>query len=75
MIVTGLPQQIAGLREQLTVAQQQLQASRLENALLRQKLDALARRYFGRKSEQLGGDQPIKSGFLSKDFCFLNKGK
>ena len=57
MIVTGLPQQIAGLREQLTVAQQQLQESRLENLLLRQKLDALARRYFGKKSEQLSGEQ------------------
>ena len=57
MIVTALQQQIAGLREQLTVAQQQLQASRLENLLLRQKLDALARRYFGKKSEQLNGEQ------------------
>ena len=57
MIVTALQQQIAGLREQLTVAQQQLQESRLENLLLRQKLDALARRYFGKKSEQLSGDQ------------------
>ena len=39
------------------MAQQQLQESRLENSLLRQKLDALARRYFGKKSEQLSGDQ------------------
>ena len=57
MIVTALQQQIAGLREQLTVAQQQLQESRLENLLLRQKLDALARRCFGKKSEQLSGEQ------------------
>ena len=57
MIVTGLPPPIAGLREQLTVAQQELPAARLEIARRRQKLDALARRYFGKKSEQLSGDQ------------------
>ena len=33
--------------------QQALEASRRENTILRQKLDALARRFFGKKSEQL----------------------
>jgi len=34
-----------------------LEASRRENTLLRQKLDALARRFFGQKSEQLNAAQ------------------
>lgn len=45
------------LREQLTSVQQALQAARVENTLLRQKLDALARRIFGKKSEQLSAAQ------------------
>ena len=57
MIVTGRPQPIAGRREPLPGAPQQLQEARLENLLLRQKLDALARRYFGKKSAQLSGAQ------------------
>ncbi len=45
------------LREQLAAAQQSLEAARLENTLLRRKLDALARRIFGKPSEQLDGAQ------------------
>ena len=37
--------------------QQALEQTRRENTLLRQKLDALARRFFGKKSEQLNAAQ------------------
>lgn len=42
--------QVSSLKEQLAQA-------RLENELLKQKLDALAKRIFGKKSEQLSPDQ------------------
>jgi len=45
------------LREQLACAQESLQAAHLEINLLRHKLDALARRIFGKKSEQLDAAQ------------------
>ncbi len=57
MTVTQLQQQNAGLREQIAALQQQLQETQREAVLLRQKLDALARRCFGKKSEQLSSAQ------------------
>ena len=57
MTITQLQEQNAGLREENAALRQQLEASRLEALLLRQKLDALARRYFGKKSEQLNPAQ------------------
>lgn len=52
-----LQQQNAGLREQNAALQQQLQDAQREAVWLRQKLDALARRCFGKKSEQLSSAQ------------------
>ena len=54
-----LQQQVALLQETPLLRQslnhpQALEESRIENTLLRQKLDALARRLFGKKSEHLG---------------------
>ncbi len=49
--------QINALREQIVSLPQTLEASRRENTILRQKLDALARRFFGKKSEQLDAAQ------------------
>ena len=45
------------LSRQLTECRQALVLARRENELLRQKLDALARRFFGKKSEQLNAAQ------------------
>jgi transposase len=45
--------QIAAREAQLTATRDQLAAAELEIHFLRQKLDALARRLFGKKSEQL----------------------
>ncbi len=53
----GLQLQIDALQQQLAALLQALQAARRENTLLRQKLDALARRYFGKQSEQLDAAQ------------------
>lgn len=47
----------AELARQLTECQEALEQSRRENALLRQKLDALARRFFGVSSEALNPAQ------------------
>jgi transposase len=52
-----LPNEIQSLREQIAALQQALESSRIENTLLRHKLDALARRMFGKKSEQLDAAQ------------------
>jgi transposase/regulator of replication initiation timing len=52
-----LQQQVASLRQALEQTRQALEESRRENTVLRQKLDALARRFFGRKSEQLNAAQ------------------
>jgi transposase len=52
-----LPTQIDTLQAQLASLQQALEAARRENTILRQKLDALARRFFGKKSEQLDAAQ------------------
>lgn len=45
------------LQQILGQTQQALEDSRRENTLLRQKLDALVRRYFGKQSEQLDAAQ------------------
>ena len=45
------------LAGQLHECRAALALARQENALLRQKLDALARRFFGKKSEQLNAGQ------------------
>src|SRR5687767_6167831 len=57
MTITQLQEQNAGLREENAALRQQLEESRREALLLRQKIDALARRYFGKKSEQLSSAQ------------------
>jgi transposase len=54
---TSLQSQLRELREQVAVLQEALEQSRRENTILRQKLDALARRFFGKKSEQLNAAQ------------------
>ena len=53
----ALQAQLRSLQQTLQQTQQALEASRRENTLLRQKLDALARRFFGKKSEQLDAAQ------------------
>jgi transposase len=57
MNLAELQTQINRLQEQVASLQQALEQSRRENAVLRQKLDALARRFFGKKSEQLSAAQ------------------
>src|SRR5271154_4142354 len=52
-----LQQQVSSLQETLVQTRQALEESRRENTVLRQKLDALARRFFGKKSEQLNAAQ------------------
>src|SRR5512134_3163461 len=52
-----LQTELRALREQIGSLQQALEATRHENTLLRQKLDALARRFFGKRSEQLDAAQ------------------
>jgi transposase len=52
-----LQAEVQTLRQQVAALQEALEQSRRENALLRQKLDALARRFFGKKSEQLNAAQ------------------
>jgi transposase len=49
--------QVAALQQALEQTRQALADSRRENTVLRQKLDALARRFFGKKSEQLNAAQ------------------
>ena len=53
----SLQNQLRELREQVASLQEALEQSRRENTILRQKLDALARRFFGKKSEQLNAAQ------------------
>lgn len=53
----SLQTQLHELREQVAVLKEALELSRRENTILRQKLDALARRFFGQKSEQLNAAQ------------------
>ena len=53
----ALHAQVAALQQSLQQTQQALEIARRENTVLRQKLDALARRFFGKKSEQLNAAQ------------------
>ena len=53
----ALHAQVASLQHALQQTQQALEIARRENTVLRQKLDALARRFFGKKSEQLNAAQ------------------
>ncbi len=57
MHAAPLPYETQTLRDQIGALQQALEDARRENTLLRQKLDALARRFFGKKSEQLDAAQ------------------
>ncbi len=52
-----LQQQVAALQQALVETRQALEDSRRENTLLRQKLDSLARRFFGKQSEQISEAQ------------------
>jgi transposase len=52
-----LREEVASLKQLLDRTQQALEHSQRENAILRQKLDALAKRFFGKKSEQLNSAQ------------------
>ena len=52
-----LQAQLASLQQTLQQTQQANEVLRRENTVLRQKLDALARRFFGKKSEQLNAAQ------------------
>ncbi len=54
---TALPTEINALREQVSALQAALAAARSEIGWLRQKLDALARRFFGVSSEALSPAQ------------------
>jgi len=49
--------ELRALREQVAALTEALEQARRENTILRQKLDALARRFFGKKSEQLDAAQ------------------
>jgi transposase len=55
--IDTLRQQMKSLQQALEQTRQALEVSQRENTLLRQKLDALARRYFGKQSEQLNAAQ------------------
>lgn len=57
MTAAALQMQVDALQEQVVLLQKSLEDSRRENTLLRQKLDALAQRFFGKKSEQLDSQQ------------------
>jgi transposase len=57
MTPATLQTQLRELREEVAVLREALEQSRRENTILRQKLDALARRFFGKKSEQLNAAQ------------------
>jgi transposase len=57
MNLAQLQRQINRLQEQVSSLEQALEQARRENTVLRQKLDALARRFFGQKSEQLNAAQ------------------
>jgi len=48
--IQRLQEQVASLQEILAQTRQALEESRRENTILRQKLDALARRFFGKRA-------------------------
>ena len=53
----SLQSQLRELRQQVASLREALEQSRRENTLLRQKLGALARRFFGKQSEPLNAVQ------------------
>jgi len=53
----SFPAELKVLRDEIVSLKHALEQSQRENAILRQKLDALARRFFGKKSEQLNPAQ------------------
>ena len=53
----SLQTELRVLREEVASLREALELSRRENVILRQKLDALALRFFGKKSEQLNAAQ------------------
>ena len=53
----ALKEQFAALQHALQETQHALEHARRENTIWRQKLDALARRFFGKQSEQLSAAQ------------------
>jgi transposase len=55
--INALKDQLASLQQALEQSRQALEDCRRQNTILRQKLDALARRFFGQKSEQLNAAQ------------------
>jgi len=57
MNLASLQTELRALRQQVAGLKEALEQSRRENTLLRQKIDALARRFFGKKSEQLNTAQ------------------
>jgi len=57
MSLATLQSQLRQLSDQVAGLQKALAQSQQENKILRQKLDALARRFFGKKSEQLNAAQ------------------
>ena len=57
MDIAALQTQNQLLQQQVSLLSEALQLARLENALLRQKLDKLCRRFFGQQSEQLNDAQ------------------
>lgn len=57
MSVDALQSELRALREQVAALTAALEQARRENTLLRQKLDALARRCFGKQSEALDAAQ------------------
>jgi transposase len=57
MDIAALQTQNQLLQQQVSLLSEALQLARIENALLRQKLDKLCRRFFGKQSEQLNDAQ------------------
>ena len=57
MDIAALQTQNQLLQQQVSLLSEALQLARIENALLRQKLDKLCRRFFGQQSEQLNDAQ------------------
>jgi transposase len=55
------------LQSQLEKSNKQLQESRLENKLLREKVDALVRMIYGPKSEKLGANDPNQLTLLDQE--------
>jgi transposase/regulator of replication initiation timing len=66
-----LQEQVSCLQQTLEQTRQALEQSRRENTILRQKLDALARRFFGKKSEQLNAAQMelLLNGLVERVVC------